>query len=191
MEQLIGTQPYRFEVISQDRARALEYRRRSPFGTWWRPRVAIRWISCATERTPEGTQVRVTCSSGGGLLAKALGKADHGPVARALQLVKLLTAGRRDPKTIYRERPIPPGPVSLVASWAGMGYQLYTEPHFDAGRGATVLTATEMVAIPGGTAAFVKVRCADGTTGYVERDQLVPAPAVATREAQTAVANLI
>ena len=40
-----------------------------------------------------------------------------------------------------------------------------------------------MEALPGGTAEFVKVRLSDGTEGYVERDQVVAAPEVATRAA--------
>src|SRR5438132_1314082 len=46
MEQLIGTPPYRFQVVGDDEARALEVQRRGFFGNWGRPRIAVRWISC-------------------------------------------------------------------------------------------------------------------------------------------------
>jgi hypothetical protein len=52
-----------------------------------------------------------------------------------------------------------------------------------------VLTATEIDAIPGGNAEFVKVQLSTGEEGYIERDQLVAAPFRATREAQTETAR--
>lgn len=191
MEQLLGTNPYRFEVLGADRARIVEFRRRGFFGTWGKPRLFLRWVTCQAVQVPEGTRVEVSASSGGGLIAKAAGRADRGPQARALQLVRLLSSGVHDPRTIYRERRIPPGPVTLVASWAGMPYRLFTEPSFDAPRHDEVLTATELEAVPGGNGPFVKVRLRDGTEGYIERDQLVAAPAVATREAQAEAARFV
>jgi len=191
MEQLIGTPPYRFHVVGDDEARAIEVQRRGFFGNWGRPRVAVRWISCRAVLGSTGTQVEVTASSGGGLVFKAMGKADRGPDARALQLVRLLTAGNRDSRTLYRRRTIPPGPVSLVASWAGMPYRLYQEPRFGAPRGVEIHTATELEAVPGGVGPFVRVRLRDGTEGYVESDQIVAAPDVATREAQADAARFV
>lgn len=191
MEQLIGTPPYRFHVVGDDEASAVEVQRRGFFGNWGRPRVAIRWISCRAVPGAAGTQIEVKASSGGGLLFKAMGKADGGPDARALQLVRLLTAGSRDSRTLYRRRTIPPGPVSLVASWAGMPYRLYEEPSFDAARGIEIHTATELEAVPGGVGPFVRVRLPDGTEGFVEIDQIVAAPDVATREAQADAARFV
>jgi len=191
MEQLLGVPPYRFEVIAANEARILEYSRRGLFGQWSRPRVRPRWVSCRADATAAGTTVVVEASGGGGLIARAAGRADRGAVTRALQLVKLLTGGIDDQRTIYRDRRIPPGPVTLVASWAGMRYRLYTEPRRDASRGAEILTASELEAVPGGSGAFVKVRLHDGTEGYVERDQVVVAPAVATREAQAQAAQFV
>lgn len=190
MEQLLGTRPYRFEVLNADEARIIEYTRRGFFGTWSKPRLMVRWVRVQAVRMPEGTRVTVQASSGGGLIYKAMGKADRGPTTRSLQLVQLLTRGRQDQRTIYRERPIPPGPVTLVASWAGTGYRLFTEPRFDAERGVPILTATAIEALPGGNEAFVEVRLSSGEEGYVERDQIVAAPDVATRSAQTEVARL-
>lgn len=191
MEQLIGTLPYRFEVLDKDTAQAIEVSRRGIFGSWVTPRVAVRWVRCGAIRTAQGTEVTVTASSPGGMLLKATGRLDGAPVARALQLVKLLTAGRDDARTIYRQRLIPPGPVTLVASWAGTPYRLYVEPRYDAEPGPEIHTATELQAVPGGDAAFVKVRLRDGREGYVERDQVVAATEVATREAQTEVARFV
>lgn len=191
MEQLIGTPPYRFEILGEDSARAIEVSRRGLFGNWTKPRVDIRWVRATAVRRPHGTEVIVTASSRGGLLVMATGRADPGPTSRALQLVRLLTAGRSDQRTIYRERQIPPGPVTLVASWAGTPYRLYLEPDFHAPRGVEILTATDLVAVAGGTAEFVKVRTGEGAEGYVERDQIVVAAGVATREAQTEAARFV
>jgi hypothetical protein len=191
MEQLIATPPYRFEILGAESARAIEVSRRGLFGTWARPRVDVRWVRTTALRRPHGTEVIVTASSGGGLFARATGRVDAGPTTRALQLVRLLTAGRADQRTIYRQRPIPPGPVTMVASWAGTGYALYAEPRFDAPRGQQIFTATEVDAVAGGNAQFVKVRTRDGHEGFVERDQIVAATDVATREAQTEVARFV
>lgn len=191
MEQLIGTMPYRFEVLDGDSARAIEVSRRGTFGNWVKPRVGVRWVRCTAIRTGRGTAVTVTASAPGGMLLKATGRIEGGPAARALQLVRLLTADRGDDRTIYRQRFIPPGPVTLVASWAGTPYRLYGEPRYDAPPGPDILTATELEAVPGGDAAFVKVRLRDGREGFVERDQIVAATEVATREAQTEVARFV
>ncbi|MBV8084468.1 MAG: hypothetical protein JO247_06595 [Chloroflexi bacterium] len=191
MEQAIGTMPYRFEVLGSNEARIIEYRRRGLFGTWSKPRVGIRWVHCVAEPSDAGTRVTISASGSGGLIFKAMGKADRGPTARAVQLVNLLASGRDDPRTIYRARPIPPGPVTLVASWAGTPYRLFAEPSFDAPRGPEVLTATEIEAIAGGNASFVHVRLATGAEGYIERDQVVASPDEATRAAQTAVAGSV
>ncbi|MBV8528967.1 MAG: hypothetical protein JOZ75_11675 [Candidatus Dormibacteraeota bacterium] len=191
MEQLIGTLPYRFEVIDKDTAQAIEVSRRGVFGNWVTPRAGVRWVRCTAIPTAQGTEVTVTASSPGGMLLKATGRLDNGPVARALQLVRLLTSGRDDYRTIYRRRLIPPGAVTLVASWAGTPYRLYAEPRYDAEPGPEIHTATELEAVPGGDATFVKVRLRDGREGYVERDQIVAATEVATREAQTEVARFV
>jgi hypothetical protein len=190
MEQLLGVAPYRFEVLSPEEARVIEYRRRGLFGQWSRPRIGVRWVSCRAEPVVQGTKVDVRASSGGGLLMRAMGRADRGPSTRALQLVKLLTAGADDLRTIYRARRIPPGPVTLVASWAGMPYQLYRAPRWDAERGPEIHTATEIEALPEGAGPFIRIRVLhDASEGYVERDQIVVAPQKATREAQLQAAR--
>lgn len=190
MEQAIGTPPYRYEVTGDDTAQIVEFNRNSLVGHWrrvdgdrkvlGRTRPAVRtqrWVRVRAEATDAGTVVEMSASRG------------RGAMPRALQLIGIISRGQRDPRTIYRTRNIPPGPITLVASWAGTGYPLFLEPRRDAGRGEPVRTATEMVAIDGGTAEFVHVRLADGTEGYVERDQVVAAPSVATREAGLAAAR--
>jgi hypothetical protein len=78
--------------------------------------------------------------------------------------------------------------VSLVASWAGTPYKLFTEPRFDSPRGAEIVTASSVEAVEGAHGPFVKVRLPSGVEGFVERDQIVPGPQEATREAQESVA---
>jgi hypothetical protein len=189
MEQMIGTTPYRYEVVGESEARIVEHRRRGLFGQWGRPRIRIRWVRCRATSTTEGTWVEVEASSGGGLISKAMGKADGGAISRALQVIRLLTAGAADSRTIYRDRRIPPGPVTLVASWAGTPYRLFTEPRHDAPRGREILTASEVEALPERSGQFVKVRVAGADLGWVESDQIVPAPAVSTRAAQVETAR--
>lgn len=180
MEQMLGFYPFRFEVTGERSARIVEFERKGIFGQWSK-RVGrqTRWVSCEAQAGVAGTVVRVLASRG------------RGPLPRALQLIELLTRGAGDQRTIYRLRTMPPGPVSLAASWAGMPYELYTEPRWDAPRAAGILTATRVEAVPGGIGAFTKVRLADGTEGYVETDQIVAAPETATRHAQAEAARFV
>lgn len=186
MEQSTGTPPFRYEVTGPDSARIIEAERKHPlFGNWrrldlrdddgtYRQRRFVRsrrWMTCRAVSTERGTEVAVEASRG------------RGPVPRALQLVELLSRGPADRRSIYRDRTIPPGPVTLVASWAGTAYHLFDRPAFDAPRGEGVLTATPLEAT-GQSGPFVRVRTGSGVEGWIERDQLVPAPAEATREAQ-------
>lgn len=189
-EQMAGIPPFRFEVVGPSSARLVEYERNGLFGQWrqlarragdggeragadgatlWKTRV--RWVTVDAEPVANGTAVTVQASAG------------RGALERALQVVQLLSRGATDRRTIYRERPIPAGPVSLVASWAGTPYPVYLEPDLRSGRGEAILTASRVEAI-GEAGSFVKVRLEDGAVGYVERDQIVPAPEESTRAAQ-------
>ena len=192
MEQMIGTPPFRFEVTGDDSARIVEFQRNSLVGHWRRidgsgtfmgrqrrPVRSQRWVSCRADLQDAGTIVEMEASAG------------RGALPRALQLIGVLTGGDHDPRTIYRHRQIPPGPVTLVASWAGMAYPLYAEPHRGAARGVEIFTATRMAAVPGGTAEFIKVQLSDGVEGYVERDQVVAAPERATRQAGVETARYV
>lgn len=190
MEQMVGTHPFRYEVTGPDSARTIEEERKHPiFGNWRRLDVrsedgsyrqrpfvrARRWVTCRAITTDRGTEVIVEASAG------------RGAVPRALQLVELLSRGPGDRRSIYRDRTIPPGPVTLVASWAGTRYHLFERPSFDAPRGEGVLTATPLEAIAQ-QGPFVQVRAGSDVLGWIERDQLVPAPAEASREAQVRTA---
>jgi hypothetical protein len=178
-EQLIGTFPYQFEPVGHDEARVVETERKGVFGGWTKAKRKLKWVACrgVYDYDAPGTQVVIQASKG------------KAAMMRALQVVQLLTRGVDDRRTIYRSREIAPGPVSLVASWAGTPYKLFTEPRFDAPRGAEILTATRVEAIAGGRGAFTKVRLPAGAEGFVERDQIVSGPQEATREAQESIAE--
>jgi hypothetical protein len=194
MEQMCGTPPYRFEVTGPGGARVVEFERKGFFGQWvqlarrdkegrqkkagdgallWKKPVT--WATAEVAPHDDGTLVSVEASTG---------RFAH---TRAVQLIDLLTLGGEDRRTVYRDRRVPPGPVTLVASWAGMLYQVYTEPSYAAPRGAGVHTASHLVALEN-VGPFVHVRLEDGSEGYIERDQLVASPTEATREAQVRTA---
>ena len=192
MEQMIGTPPYRFEVLGEKSARIVEFQRNSLVGHWRRvdgggrtggrerrPARSQRWVRCTAAVEDAGTVVELEASKG------------RGALPRALQLIGVLSRGVHDSRTVYRARHIPPGPVTLVASWAGTPYALYNAPRRDAPRGTEVFTATRIEAVPGGTAEFVRVRLSDGTEGYIERDQIVAAPERATRDAGLEAARYV
>lgn len=176
MEQMTGVAPYRYEVLDANSAQSIEAMRKSFFGGWTKKIRRRRWIKCTAIENDTGTNVVVEVSRG------------KAPRSRGLQLVRLFTQGNSDRRTIYRSRVLPKGPVTLVASWAGMEYPLYLAPHEGAPRGTPVHTATPMESL-GVAGMFCHVRLADGTEGYIERDQLVPAPEDALREAQAEVAR--
>jgi hypothetical protein len=192
MEQMIGTPPYRFEVLGENSAQVVEFQRNSLVGHWRRVDGTGRFLG--RERRPARNQrwVRGTATiEDAGTVIDLEASKGRGALPRALQLIGVLSRGVDDPRTIYRVRHIPPGPVTLVASWAGMPYLLLTTAARDAPRGPEIFTATSMDAVPGGTAEFVRVRLSDGTEGYVERDQVVAAPERATREAGLEAARYV
>jgi hypothetical protein len=176
-EQMVGIPPYRFEPTGPDSAQVIEFERKHPiFGQFTRRFRNPRWIRVAAREIDTGTEVVVTCTAG------------SAPKSRALQVVVLLTRGMRDRRTIYRDRTMPPGPVTLVASWAGVEYPIYLEPRYDARRGEKVHTASRISAIGMHGMSWVEVRLESGAEGFIERDQLVPAPPEASRTAQVRTA---
>jgi hypothetical protein len=178
-EQMAGIPPYRFEPTGPDSARVIEVERKHFLFGQFSPKVrSPRWIDIVARETEAGTEVVVTSTAG------------KAPASRALQVVKVLTRGARDRRTIYRDRTIPPGPITLVASWAGMEYALYLEPSYGAARGEKVHTAAPVEAIGMHGTTWVKVRLPSGAEGFVERDQVVPAPTEASRAAQVRTARL-
>ena len=172
-------------IVGEQHAAELLYSGRRVDGTGrvmgrqLKPSRNQRWVECTATVQDAGTVVELEASKG------------RGALPRALQFIGVVSRGVQDKRTIYRSRHIPPGPVTLVASWAGMPYALFMEPRYDAPRGAEIVTASRMEAVPGGTAEFVKVRLSDGTEGYVERDEIVVAPSRATREAGVEAARYV
>lgn len=179
MEQLTGAFPYRFEAVGPHEARMVEAERRGFFGQWTKPRGRLGEVRCSAVQEPAATAVVITATPG------------RATESRALQLVHLLTSGRQDPRTIYRQRLIPAGPVTLVASWAGMPYRMYAEPEYSSPRVGAITTATPMETVDGTPGHWRRIRLQDGTEGFVEQDQLVAAPAVATRRAQAEAAKYV
>ncbi len=164
MEQMIGTPPYRFEVVKDDEARIVQFEKRTFVGRWKTGVVPAHQVSCTARVVEDGTHVTVTSSR------------DGASRSRAQQLVELFERAVGDPRTYYRDRNIPLGPVTLVASWAGTPYVLYTEPRFDAPRRGNMYTATKVMAIEVMEGAFCKVKLPSGETGFAEKDQIVPVP---------------
>jgi hypothetical protein len=178
-EQMIGIAPYRFEPTGPDSGRAIEAERKHwLFGFFSKKVRNPRWINVEAREIETGTEVVVTATRG------------KAPKSRGLQVVHLLTRGAHDRRTVYRDRTIPPGPITLVASWAGMAYPIYLEPRYEAPRGEAVHTASRMMAIGMHGSTWVKVRLESGAEGYIERDQVVPAPSEASRAAQVRTAVL-
>jgi hypothetical protein len=172
-EQMVGTPPYRFQIVGDDTAEVVEAERRHFLFGQLSPRVRNpHWIRITAREIEAGTEVLVEATPGKGVRA------------RSLQVVQLFSRGPDDRRTIYRDRTIPPGPVTLVASWAGMEYPIYLEPRYDAPRGEPVHTASRIEAVGWYGTTWVKVRLPGGAEGYIERDQLVPAPTEASRLAQ-------
>ena len=186
MEQMLGIPPFRYEVVSEHEARIVEHERKGFFGTWTKRMVRpVQWVRCRAEVTEAGTSVTLSCSR-----RSRIGGRDPAPM-RAMQLVKLLTRGTTDVRTIYRQRDIPAGPISLVASWAGTPYRLYAEPRWDAERTETIRTARPIDATGRELGPFVEVKLETGTVGWVEKDQVVAAPEESTRRANLEAARFV
>jgi len=182
MEQLLGVPPYRFQHVDASTAEIVEEQRLGFAGNWSSTVRTPAWVRVVAEPDAVGTRVSVSVSTKPFALLR--GRRVGGAGERALQLVRLLTEGSHDYRTIYRDRRIPPGPVTLVASWAGMPYRLFLEPRLGAPRGTGILTATPLVATGEEFGGFIKVALPDSSEGWVERDQCVPAPEASTRAAQ-------
>ncbi len=177
-EQMVGTPPYRFDPTGPESARIVEFERKHfLFGQFSKKVRNPRWIDVSAREVEAGTEVLVTAVNG------------KAPKMRALQVVQLLTRGVRDRRTIYRDRAMPAGAITLVASWAGMKYPIFLEPGYDAPRGEMVHTASRIEALGMHGVTWVHVRLESGAEGYVERDQVVPAPEEASRAAQVRTAD--
>lgn len=186
MEQMLGVPPYRFQRLDGHTAEIVEVQRLGVFGNWTATIRNPAWARVVAEQGEQGTLVEVSVSVKPFAIVR--GRRISGAAERAVQLVRLLTEGGHDYRTIYRDRRIPAGPVTLVASWAGTPYPLFLAPRYDAPRGTEILTASRVAATGDGLGPFIKVVLPDATEGWIERDQCVPAPGVSTREAQARTA---
>ena len=171
-EQLLGVPPYRFQQLDETTAEVVEVSRLGLAGNWTSRVRNPAWVRIEARQAEHGTAVQVSASRRPFALSR--GARISGAGERALQLVRLLSTGTHDYRTIYRDRHIPAGPISLVASWAGTPYPLFVEPRFDSPRGTAILTASRIVSTGEGSGPFIKVVLPDGTGGWVERDQCVP-----------------
>jgi len=186
-EQVTALPPFSFRQVDDRTAEVTQTLANGFFGGWRRVAAPRNRIGIHCEAGPVGTRLTVT----------AVG--DRAASRRATNLVRIVAAGERDPRTIYRFRAIPVGPCTLVQSWAGTGYPIFVAPDLAAARGAAVRPARPLWALeqrghwvrvrvggpapaadagPSGVDPAVAAETpGDGlaTVGWVEADQLVPA----------------
>ncbi|MGH7643736.1 MAG: hypothetical protein ACRENX_12145 [Candidatus Dormibacteria bacterium] len=162
-EQVTALPPFSFRIIDDHTAEVAQVLANGFFGQWSkvkRPRTKLR-IEC--QPTKQGTQLTIVAQG------------QRSATLRALNLLRILTHGERDQATVYRLRAIPPGPCTLVQSWAGTGYPLFSAPDYGAKRTLPVLPASPLAALQQ-TGRWVRVRAGVGDQaqeGWIEADQLV------------------
>lgn len=167
-EQVTALPPFSFRIIDGSTAEVVQDLANGFFGQWSVVRVPKNRIRVQCTATSAGTKVEVDAQG------------DRAATSRASNLIRVLTAGERDDATVYRYRLIPPGPCTIVQSWAGTGYPLYVDPAPDAPRGRAVGPSGKLVALQQ-TGRWVRVRAGEGDDteeGWIEADQLVPDQAV-------------
>lgn len=163
-EQVMALPPFSFRVIDDHTAEVVQELANGFFGQWRtvkRPKTRVR-IECHS--TPRGTELTM------------IAQGQRSATIRAVNLLRILTQGERDPACVYRLRTIPPGPCTLVQSWAATEYPLFLAPDHGAARGQPVRVATPLVALEQ-IGRWVHVRSGggdDGQDGWIEADQLVP-----------------
>lgn len=163
-EQVTGLPPFSFRVVDGHTAEVVQDLANGFFGQWSKVRYPKNRIRIECEPISAGT--RVTISAQG----------DRSCTMRATNLLRILGRGERDRSTVYRYRAIPPGPCTVVQSWAGTGYPVYSEPDHGAPRGRAVRPASPLVALEQ-RGRWVRVRAGEGDEveeGWIEADQLVP-----------------
>ncbi|MGA8207807.1 MAG: hypothetical protein WB801_01160 [Candidatus Dormiibacterota bacterium] len=165
-EQVMALPPFSFRVIDDHTAEVAQVLANGFFGQWSkvkRPKTKI-WIECRP--SAQGSQL------------KMVAQGQRSATIRAVNLLRILTHGERDAATVYRSRTIPPGPCTIVQSWAGTGYPIFLAPDHAAKRGMPVLPASALVALEQ-RGRWVHVRAGAGEDvedGWIEADQLVPDP---------------
>jgi hypothetical protein len=163
-EQVMALPPFSFRVIDDHTAEVAQVLANGFFGQWSKvkhPKTKVR-IEC--HPTARGTELTM------------IAQGQRSATIRAVNLLRILTRGERDTFTVYRLRAIPPGPCSVVQSWAGTGYPLFLGPDYGAKRSLPVLPATPLVALEQ-VGRWVRVRGGTGDDiqdGWIEADQLVP-----------------
>ncbi len=163
-EQVLALPPFSFRIIDDNTAEVAQVLANGFFGQWSkvkRPKTKVR-IEC--HPSAQGTELTL------------LAQGQRSATLRALNLLRILTHGERDNATVYRLRAIPPGPCTVVQSWAGTGYPLFSAPDYGAKRTLAVLPASPLVSLRQ-TGRWVQVRAGTGegaTEGWIEADQLVP-----------------
>lgn len=167
-EQVTALPPFSFRQLDDRTAEVAQTLANGLIGGWRpvpKPRNLVR-IHCETAE--RGTRVTITATG------------PRSASRRGVNLVRILARGETDSHTIYRFRAIPPGPCTLVQSWAGTAYALHEAPDSAAARGMAVLPATPLIALEQ-RGHWVRVG-AGGTEGWIEADQLVPAPDLTRRD---------
>ena len=163
-EQVMALPPFSFRVIDENTAEVAQVLANGLFGQW------------SKVKRPK-TKVRIECHAGTrGTELILVAEGQRSATLRALNLLRILTRGERDEFTVYRSRAVPPGPCTIVQSWAGTGYPLFTAPDYGARRGLPVLPATPLVAREQ-LGRWVRVQAGFGEDvqeGWIEADQLVP-----------------
>ncbi|HVB14350.1 MAG TPA: hypothetical protein VNH38_06310 [Candidatus Dormibacteraeota bacterium] len=163
-EQVMALPPFSFRVIDEHTAEVAQVLANGFFGQWSKvkhPKTKVR-IECHS--TPQGTELTL------------IAQGQRSATIRAVNLLRILTLGERDQATVYRLRAIPPGPCTVVQSWAGTGYPLFLGPDFGAKRSLPVRPASPLVALEQ-VGRWVRVRAGLGDQaqeGWIEADQLVP-----------------
>jgi hypothetical protein len=163
-EQVMALPPFSLRIIDEHTAEVAQVLANGFFGQWSKvkhPKTKVR-IEC--HPTTQGTELTMTAQG------------QRSATIRALNLLRILTRGERDAATVYRLRTIPPGPCTVVQSWSGTGYPLFSGPDYGAKRTLPVRPSSHLVALQQ-SGRWVRVRAGAGDQvqeGWIEADQLVP-----------------
>lgn len=165
-EQVTALPPFSFRVVDAQTAEVVQALANGFFGQWRQVRYPRTKIRIACRPVLQGTELTLTAEG------------QRSATMRAVNLLRILTRGERDQATVYRYRVVPPGPCTLVQSWAGSSYPLFLGPDHAAPRGRPVLPATQLTALEQ-IGRWVHVRSGapdDQQDGWIEADQLVGDP---------------
>ncbi|MGH7758765.1 MAG: hypothetical protein ACREN7_05595, partial [Candidatus Dormibacteria bacterium] len=153
-EQVTALPPFSFTVVDAETAEVAQVLANGLFGQWSKVKHPKTKLTIHCRPMGQGTEMTITAQG------------QRSATIRAVNLIRILTRGERDAATVYRHRTVPPGPCTLVQSWAGTRYPLFLGPDFGAGRGRPVLTATPLEALDQ-VGRWVKVRAGSGDDSQV------------------------